>query len=80
MREDEPAAKTLDCVSLLCPEPLIRTRKAMEELAEGEILEVFADDPTAEEDLTRLAKRGGHEVLLVEDQDQGKRLLIRKGR
>ena len=40
---------------------------------------MLADDPAAEEDLTRFAKRAGHEVLLVEDQGDQKRFLIRKG-
>ena len=78
MHDDRPAAKTLDCVGLFCPEPLFQTREAMDALAEGDILEVFADDPAAEEDLTRFAKRAGHEVLLVEDQGDSKRFLIRK--
>ena len=78
MHDDQPAAKTLDCVGLFCPEPLFQTREAMDALTEGDILEVFADDPAAEEDLTRFAKRAGHEVLLVEDQGDSKRFLIRK--
>ena len=38
----------------------------------GDILEVFADDPAAEEDLTRFAKRAGHEIVSVEDQGDHK--------
>ncbi len=78
MHDDQPVAKTLDCVGLFCPEPLFQTREAMDGLADGDILEVFADDPAAEEDLTRFAKRAGHEVLLVEDQADSKRFLLRK--
>ena len=73
------AASSLDCVGLFCPEPLFQTREAMDALGSGEILEVLADDPAAEEDLTRFAKRAGHEVLLVEDLGDQKRFLIRKG-
>ena len=29
---------------------------------------MLADDPAAEEDLTRFAKRAGHEVVSVEDE------------
>ncbi len=80
MHDEEPAAKSLDCIGLFCPEPLFQTREAMDGLSVGDILEVFADDPAAEEDLTRFAKRAGHEIVVVEDQGDHKRFLIRKGR
>jgi len=52
-----------DCVGLYCPEPIFRTRKAFDGLAVGQVLEVVADDPAAEEDLKRWAKRMGQEVV-----------------
>jgi len=83
---DQPAAaqparadESLDCIGLFCPEPLFQTRQAIDRLSAGQVLEVLADDPAAEEDLTRFAKRAGHEVLLVEDRGDHKRLLLRKG-
>lgn len=79
MQDDVKTTISLDCVGLFCPEPLFQTREAIDGLGEGDVLEVLADDPAAEEDLTRFAKRAGHEVLLVEDQGDQKRLLIRKG-
>jgi len=80
MSDENSADKSLDCIGLFCPEPLFQTREAMDELAVGKVLEVFADDPAAEEDLTRFAKRAGHEVIAVEDSGDYKRFLIRKGR
>ena len=80
MSEAESYDESLDCVGLFCPEPLFQTREAMDEMEVGEILEVLADDPAAEEDLTRFAKRAGHEVVSIEDQGDYKRFLIRKGR
>jgi tRNA 2-thiouridine synthesizing protein A len=75
-----PYDESLDCVGLFCPEPLFQTREAMDSMEVGEVLEVLADDPAAEEDLTRFAKRAGHEVVSIEDQGDYKRFLIRKGR
>ena len=43
------------------------------------MLEVLADDAAAEEDLTRFAKRAGHEMVSVEDEGDYKRFLIRRG-
>ena len=80
MQDEARAEESLDCVGLFCPVPLFQTREAMDELEVGAVLEVLADDPAAEEDLTRFAKRAGHEVLLVEDKGDHKRILIRKGR
>jgi len=71
--------ESLDCVGLLCPEPLFQTREALDALEEGDVLEVLADDPAAEEDLTRFVKRTGHEMVSIEDEGDYKRFLIRKG-
>ena len=79
MQDEAKATDSLDCIGLFCPEPLFQTREAIDELESGEILEVLADDPAAEEDLTRFAKRTGHEMVLVEQQGDHKRFLIRKG-
>jgi tRNA 2-thiouridine synthesizing protein A len=78
--EERPYAESLDCVGLYCPEPLFQARAAMDDLEVGDVLEVLADDPAAEEDLVRFAKRAGHEVVSIEDQGNQKRFLIRKGR
>lgn len=78
MNMTESADESLDCIGLLCPEPLFQTREAIDALEAGEVLEVLADDPAAEEDLTRFAKRAGHEVVSVEDRGDHKRFLLRK--
>ena len=79
MPGDEVPADTLDAIGLLCPEPLFQARTALDALEPGEVLECFADDPAAEEDLTRFAKRAGHQMVAVEDKGDFKRFLIRRG-
>ena len=69
---------TLDCIGLYCPEPLFRTREQIDAIAPGEILEVFADDPAAEEDIKRFAKRTGNEVVGFEKKDDVLRFLIKR--
>ena len=76
---NETPAETLDAIGLLCPEPLFQARTALDALEPGELLEVLADDPAAEEDLTRFARRAGHEMVTVEDEGDYKRFLIRRG-
>lgn len=70
MSENIKTSKTLDCVGLYCPEPLFQTREEMDALQDGEVLQVIADDPAAEEDIKRFSKRTGHKLLQLEkDED-----------
>jgi tRNA 2-thiouridine synthesizing protein A len=70
--------KKIDCLGLYCPEPLFRTRMSLDEMEKGQVLEVKADDPAAEEDLKRLAERLGHEVISVKHDGDEVTVLIRK--
>lgn len=56
----------LDCVGLYCPMPIARTKEEIENIEIGQILKVEADDPAAEEDIKRWAKRTGHKLLKFE--------------
>jgi len=70
--------QTLDCIGLYCPMPILKTRQEMDKLAIGEVLEVLADDPAAEEDIKAWAKRTGQTVLEIEKTGEGMRFLIKK--
>lgn len=70
--------KTIDAVGFFCPEPIFRTRMEMDSLDKGEILEVLADDPAAEADISSWAKKTGQEILLIEKNDNIIKFLIRK--
>ncbi|MHA1234071.1 MAG: sulfurtransferase TusA family protein [Promethearchaeota archaeon] len=62
--------KELDTRGLFCPEPIFEVRTFSESLDIGQTFKVLADDPAAEEDLTRWAKRTGTELLeFVKDED-----------
>lgn len=77
-RSPKRAHQILDCIGLYCPMPVLNTRQEMDKLAVGEILEVLADDPAAEEDLKAWAKRTGQKILEIEKTDEGMRFLIQK--
>ena len=69
----------LDCVGLFCPQPLFQTKQAIESIEPGQVLEILADDPAAEEDLRRFCKRTGHELISVQNLPDGvKRIRIRR--
>jgi len=56
-------AKSLDLKGLSCPLPIIKTAKAMKELAPGELLEAFATDPGSVPDFKAWAKSTGNPLL-----------------
>ena len=59
----ESTEKKLDATGLFCPEPVFRTKIAIERMQVGETLTVFADDPASEDDISRWVTRSGHELL-----------------
>ncbi|MGY5143917.1 MAG: sulfurtransferase TusA family protein [Candidatus Nitrosopumilus sp. bin_32a] len=61
----ESAEKKLDATGLFCPEPVFRTKIEIERMQVGEIITVSADDPAAEDDISRWVTRNGHELLDV---------------
>ncbi len=77
-RSPKRVHQILDCIGLYCPMPVVKTRQEMDKLAIGEILEVLADDPAAEEDLKAWAKWTGQKILKIEKNDEGMRFLILK--
>ncbi len=72
------ANRTLDCIGLYCPEPVFKTRLELDELNVGEVLEVVADDPAAEEDIRSLVKNLGHELLEIRKDGNIVHLLIKR--
>jgi tRNA 2-thiouridine synthesizing protein A len=70
--------RKLDCLGLFCPEPVFQTRMEMDQLQKGEILEVIADDPAAEEDIKRLVKTLGQELVDFNKEDGKLRFLIKR--
>lgn len=55
--------KTLDAKGLACPMPIVRTKKIMEELPEGHVLEVQATDKGSIADIQSWSAKTGHDYL-----------------
>ncbi|SES03065.1 TusA-related sulfurtransferase [Gracilibacillus ureilyticus] len=71
--------KILDAKGLACPMPIVKTKKAINELETGQILEVHATDKGAKSDLTAWAKSGGHELLKDTEENDVLKFWIKKG-
>lgn len=72
--------KRIDCTGFFCPIPVIKAREAMASLAVGQLLEVLADDPSAEADVTSWAARAGHVLMVQSRSGATHRFLVRKAR
>lgn len=55
--------RQLDVSGLKCPMPILRTKKALAEMASGEILEIRATDPATKDDFAAFARQTGHALL-----------------
>lgn len=53
----------LDAKGLACPMPIVKTKKAMNEVAEGQVLEVQATDKGSVADLAAWCKTVGHQYI-----------------
>jgi tRNA 2-thiouridine synthesizing protein A len=61
--------KELDTRGLNCPLPILKAKKALAELASGQMLKVVATDPGSVRDFQAFAKQTGNE--LVDQQTMG---------
>jgi TusA-related sulfurtransferase/rhodanese-related sulfurtransferase len=62
--------KVLDAKGLACPMPIVKTKKAMEELQPGQVIEIQATDKGSKADIQGWAKNTGHQYLgTIEEGD-----------
>lgn len=71
--------KTLDAKGMSCPMPLLKTKKAMDSINSGQILEVLGTDPGSRNDLPSWCARAGHEFLGDVEDAGFCRFYIKKG-
>jgi len=59
----EEGIYTLDCQGYVCPHPQIYTKKILEKIAPGNVLEVVFDNPSSSESITAMCANAGHEIF-----------------
>jgi tRNA 2-thiouridine synthesizing protein A len=62
--------KDLDVRGLNCPLPILRAKKALAELASGQVLRVLATDPGSVKDFQAFAKQTGNHLLSHAEEDK----------
>jgi len=55
--------KELDARGMNCPLPILRAKKALGELASGQVLRIVATDPGSVKDFEAFSKQTGNELL-----------------
>jgi TusA-related sulfurtransferase len=65
--------KEIDTRGMNCPLPILKAKKALADMASGEVLKVVATDPGSMRDFQAFARQTGHELL--EQQTVGSELI-----
>ena len=68
----------LDVRGLVCPMPVLKTKKALDELPEGERLTVIGDYKPALENIKRFVKTHGYKIVSIEEDGDTFKITIEK--
>ncbi|MBL4690562.1 MAG: sulfurtransferase TusA family protein [Rhodospirillales bacterium] len=73
------ATTTLDTKGMNCPLPILKAKKALKDLAAGDVLEVIATDPGSVKDFDSFCRTTGNELMETNDTDGVYKFMIKKG-
>ncbi|MFJ8235909.1 sulfurtransferase TusA family protein [Ureibacillus sp. NPDC094379] len=73
------STKVLDVKGMSCPMPILRTKKEMDTLSSGDILEIHVTDQGALADMPAWANAAGHTILDKKTEADVITFFIQKG-
>ena len=80
MNEDLKADDSLDITDVVCPITFVKVKIALEDLENGQILDVHLNEGEPIQNVPRSLKDEGHKVLSVQkNDDETYNLLVQKG-
>jgi tRNA 2-thiouridine synthesizing protein A len=65
----------LDVCGFVCPHPQLYTKKSLEKIQEGDILNIVFDNPSSKETIIQMCEAAGNEIL--EDKKEGGKLYLK---
>jgi tRNA 2-thiouridine synthesizing protein A len=71
-------ALSLDLKGLLCPMPVVKIAQAIKKVNIGDLVEATATDPGVLADIPAWARTSGHEVVVLERQDNLIHFVVRR--
>jgi len=69
---------SLDARGLNCPLPILRTRKALKDLSNGDMLRIISSDPGSVKDMESFCNQTGNELVENVSEDGEFHFVIRK--
>ncbi|HKW79858.1 MAG TPA: sulfurtransferase TusA family protein [Casimicrobiaceae bacterium] len=63
MEQSVQCEREVDARGLNCPLPILRTKKALNGMASGQVLRILATDPASVRDFEAFARQTGHQLL-----------------
>lgn len=70
--------KELDARGLSCPLPILKTKKALNDLTSGQVLKVVATDPGSIKDMQAFANQTGNPLLSSLEENKAYIFFLRK--
>jgi tRNA 2-thiouridine synthesizing protein A len=61
--------REIDARGLNCPLPILRTKKALNDMTSGQMLRIMATDPASVRDFQAFARQTGNELLEQGEED-----------
>ncbi len=71
-------AKEVDARGLNCPLPILRTKKALNDMLSGQVLRVLATDPASMRDFQAFSKQTGNALVESAEKDGVFSYLLRR--
>jgi tRNA 2-thiouridine synthesizing protein A len=62
--------KELDARGLNCPLPILRAKKALNDMTSGQVLKIVATDPGSVKDFQAFSKQTGNDLLSQSESDK----------
>lgn len=72
------ADKLVDASGLACPMPVVKAKKAMDELESGQVMELLSTDKGSVNDFQSWVKQTNHELLDHEENDGVFKFYVKK--
>ena len=70
--------KELDARGLSCPLPILKTKKALNDLTSGQVLKILATDPGSVKDMQAFSNQTGHPLLASIEENKAFVFYMRK--
>jgi len=71
--------KIVDARGTACPGPLLAAKKAISEIAAGDIMEILSADEGTRKDIPKWANKKGHEYLGTVEESGFFKIFMKKG-